>query len=139
MKNCWIVIGLSLIITSCGPGDPFGYVQVSGKVTYEDDSLIPAHRIAVMFNPQAAPLDPKTYPRPGMAEVNGTDGSFDTVTSHKYGDGIVPGKHTVLIRAFDEQDQQIYVVPSEYSDAATTPLEIDTDQTTIFNFKVKKP
>ena len=39
---------------------------------------------------------------------------FDCVTSYKYGDGLVPGKHKVVIQAADERDGKP-VVPKEYA------------------------
>ena len=73
-----------------------------------------------------------------MAEVNTADGTFDVVTSHEYGDGIVRGKHKVHIQAFDEQNQPSRAVPSEYSHPQKTPLEVDSADSP-YHFKVKKP
>ena len=37
------------------------------------------------------------HPRMGIANV-GSDGKFDSVTSYKLNDGLVPGKHKVVIQ-----------------------------------------
>ena len=78
-----------LFLAGCGGGDPFSYVKVSGKVTYEDGSLIPVESLELTFFPQSGPIDPKTYPRPGLAGVDKATGTFSFVTSHKAGDGLV--------------------------------------------------
>lgn len=127
-------------VTGCGGSDPFDYVPVSGKVTYEDGTRIP-DRLQVTFVPQTPPIDKKTYPRHGLAEIN-DDGTFDRVTSYKPGDGIVPGRHKVLVQAFTKDDDASDAVPPEYNDIDKTPLEIDTADYSPdkpFHFQIAKP
>ena len=50
----------------------------------------------------------------GMANVD-SNGEFDCVTSYKYGDGLVPGTHKVVIQAANERDGKP-VVPKEYTE-----------------------
>ncbi len=127
-------------MVGCGSNEPFGYVAASGKVHYDDGSLIPAQHIEIHFLPQAASIDAKTHPRPGIAYPNIADGVYQSVTSHKPGDGIVSGKHKVLIRTFDAAGNEVALVPKQYGDAATTPLEIDTQQQRApYDFAVPKP
>ena len=133
----WL-LALSLSsLTGCGSGDPFSYAQVSGKITYDDDTLIPENLI-LKFHPQSAPLDTKTYPRFGSAAVDKTTGTFDTVTSHKFGDGLVRGKHKVTVLATDLRPLPPNLVPREYSDPDKTPLVVDTAEQP-FVLRVKKP
>jgi hypothetical protein len=122
----------------CSRSSPYDLVAVSGKVTYEDGSLIPADSIMLKFNPEAAPLDAKTHPRMGIAMVNVSDGSFEFATTHKHADGLVAGKHKVLVVAYGKDGQADEVVPQEYRHPATTPVEIDTDKLP-FDIKVRKP
>jgi hypothetical protein len=130
---------VALWLAGCGT-DPFSYVDVTGSVRYEDGSPIPAAFMTVTFESQSEGVDEKTRPRPGMAVVK-EDGTFGDVTSspQAVGKGIVPGKHKVVIRAFDEMEAQLDVIPPEYSDVTTTPIEIDTDEKTHFELKIKKP
>lgn len=130
---------LAFLLAGCGT-DPFSYVDVTGTVTYEDGSPIPADFMTVTFESLSEGIDEKTHPRPGMAVVD-KGGSFGQVTSspQAIGEGIVPGKHKVVIRAFDEMEEQLDVIPPEYSDVTTTPIEIDTNETTHFDIKIKKP
>jgi hypothetical protein len=135
-----VILGFLILVAGCGGGDPFGYVDASGKVTYDDGSLIPAERIEVHFVPQGGAIDEKTHPRPGLAYPNVADGTYADVTSYKPGDGIVRGKHKVLVRTFDASGNELPLVPKTYTDVATTPLEVDTEQQKPpYNFTVAKP
>ena len=95
-------------------------------MTYDDGSLIPGERIDVVFypeggiRPQGEARNSKTSRRVGRATLNVADGTFDSVTSFRYGDGIVPGKHKVVVEAPG-------MIPREYASAATTPLVVDTE------------
>jgi hypothetical protein len=131
-------IGLAMLV-GCG-SEPYSMVQVTGKVTYEDGSVIPAKRLRVVFVPQAQAVSAAVHPRPGEAEVNVADGVFQTVTSHKYGDGLVIGKHKVQVISLDENETETNAVPKEYRNADTTPLEVEVGSgKTEIELKVKKP
>jgi hypothetical protein len=108
----------------CGSGGPFQYGAVQGTLSYEDGSVIPAGGIRLKFVAQDAPAVTGSFPRPAIANLN-TQGHFDCVTSYKYGDGLVPGKHKVAI--LDAKDKQgKLLVPEEYTHITTTPLIVDT-------------
>jgi hypothetical protein len=130
----WAVV---VLVAGCS-GEPFPYTQVSGRVTYEDGSVIQAPRVKVTFVSQAPPLDGKTVPRPGVAEVDPATGKFQTVTSHTYGDGIVRGEHKVLVEALSATNVRLPLVPPEYANIAKTPLHVDTKDSP-FEIKVPKP
>lgn len=132
------VAGLALCTFGCGPSQPFELVKVAGSVKYDDGSLIPADSITLKFEPQVAAVDSKTHPRKGYCMVNVTDGTFDTATTHKYGDGLVAGRHKVLVVAIANDGRITEVVPDEYRDPATTPVEVDTAESP-FEIRVKKP
>src|SRR5689334_11786753 len=99
---CVILAVAVLCAVGCSSGQPYDIVKVSGTVKYEDGSLIPAESILLKFVPEAEPIDAKTHPRKGMAQVNVADGTFDSATTHKPGDGIIAGKHLVLVGAYDK-------------------------------------
>jgi hypothetical protein len=125
---------MSGAISGCGSDSPFDYVPVQGKVTYEDGSLIPGS-FQLRFQSLAPPIG-TAHPRPAMAEVK-SDGTFDVVTSYKYGDGLVPGRHKVVI-AYATDAAGRSLVPEEYTTVMATPLEIDTADSPL-EIKVPKP
>jgi hypothetical protein len=112
-------------VVGCGSQNPYGTVPASGKITYQDGSLIPAARIDIEFISQNPPIDAKTHPRPGVALVEPSDGSF-VVSTYEFGDGLIQGRHKVTVSAYDEKRNRVKGVPASYADPATTPLEVDT-------------
>ena len=134
----WAAGCLLAFLAGCGAKEPFQHVPVSGKVTYDDGSLIPVDGLMLMFIPQTGPIDPKTYPRPGTAVVDKATGTFSSATTHKANDGLVRGKHKVTLFAPNNRPLTPSVVPPEYGDPAKTPLEVDTANQP-FELKVRKP
>ena len=95
-KLQWAVLLTAAFCVGCDDGNPFDYVPVSGKLSYEDGTPIPAGGIRLRFYLQdVGPID-GAYPRPGMANVD-QSGSFPNATSYNYGDGLTPGKHKVSL------------------------------------------
>src|SRR4051812_1368903 len=120
----------------CGSGSPYSYVKVKGKVTYDDGSPIPSNGLRIRFAPLNAPNVENAVPRPAYARFD-DQGIFDSVTSYKYGDGLISGKHKVAIEAADGPPNKL-VVPKEYQSTSTTPLVIDTADSPL-DIKVPKP
>ena len=127
-----------VVVAGCSKSgdDPFGYTKVSGTVTYEDGTKIPG-TVYICFSSESPPIGNK-QPKQGMATL-GKDGEFHEVTSHKYGDGIVRGKHKVTLCGDNNSRLPPSVVPPEYCDVKKTPLEVDTDNPGSFTLKVRKP
>lgn len=129
----FLVCGLAL---GCGSGSPYSYVKTAGKVSYDDGTPIPSGSLRLQFAAQDAPAVEGAHPRPAIANVN-AQGEFDCVTSYKYGDGLIRGKHKVAIeQAADSKGKPL--VPKEYTSMASTPLLVDTD-TLPFDIRVPKP
>jgi hypothetical protein len=120
----------------CGSGSPYKYVKVKGKVTYDDGTVIPPKGLRLRFVPLDAPIVENATPRAAFALFD-DQGNFDSVTSYKYGDGLIRGKHKVAIEAADGPPKQL-VVPKEYQSTSTTPLMVDTAEVP-FEVKVPKP
>ncbi len=132
---------LALVVcgsTGCGQDDPFAQVKVRGTLTYDDGTLIPADMIILKFEPLAAPLNAQTHPPSGMSYVNVADGTFDVVTSYKYDDGLVRGRHRVLVVATAASGDATTLVPAEYTNSDSTPLVVDTAELP-FRIVVHKP
>ena len=119
-------------------GDPYAYRRVSGTVLYENGEVLPADLLTLTFIPLAPPHSPRVFPRPGFAIVDPKTGAFKSVTSRKPGDGLVKGVHKVLITGVNGVPLPENVLPLEYADFKTTPLEIDTEAGD-FNLRVKRP
>jgi hypothetical protein len=92
--------------------------------------------VRLHFDAQDAPVVENAHPRPAVANVN-EKGEFDCVTSYKYGDGLIPGKHKVAIEQALDRDGKL-LVPKEYTSIATTPLVVDTNDSPL-EIKVPKP
>jgi hypothetical protein len=137
MRNTFVVLCL-LTAAGCGAREPFDYVKVRGKVSYEDGSLIPVDPLVLTFYPQDNTPKGKDYPRPGTATVDKASGRFDAVTSHMVGDGVVRGKHKVTLSSPGPAGLPPSMAPPEYCDRNRTPLEVDTADSP-FDLKVRKP
>lgn len=120
----------------CGSAGPYDYVEVSGNVTYDDGSKIPLSSMRLMFVPLEAPEVAGAHPRRAMANVD-ADGRFDCATSYKYGDGLIPGRHKVVIEAPAAVGGKL-VIPTACLSETTTTLEIDTENLPLA-IKVPRP
>src|SRR3954462_4522935 len=134
IARCCLISCLALCL-GCGSDSPFKYVRASGKITYEDGSPIPGG-IRLMFVPENIEAKGNSHPRLGMADVD-SSGKFDCVTSYKFGDGLVPGKHRVVIQGAADR-AGIAAVPKEDTSAETTKITVDTGNLP-FDIKVPKP
>ena len=138
MFRSFLLLSISIGFAGGCSSEPFDYVSASGSVTYEDGTLIPAERIVVTFVPQLEQVEGKVNPPSAVAEVDPVDGTFDVVTSHRFGDGMLAGKHKVQVVALDAMQNPTAAIGREYSNASETPLEVDTANRP-FHLKVRKP
>ena len=132
----FLLILLCGLTVGCGSGSPYSYVKTTGKISYDDGTPFPSGAIRLQFAAQDAPAVEGSHPRPSIANVN-AQGEFDCVTSYKYGDGLIRGKHKVAIEQAADPKGKL-LVPKEYTSIASTPLLVDTDSVP-FDIKVPKP
>jgi hypothetical protein len=125
-----------LLCLGCGSGSPYDYEKVHGRITYADGTPIPSGGIRLHFAAQDAPPVEGVHPRPAIAVVN-EKGEFTCVTSYKFGDGLIPGRHKVAVQQAVDQEGRL-LVPREFTSIATTPLVVDTDDAPL-NLQVPKP
>jgi hypothetical protein len=136
-----VVAMVSGSISGCGRTHPFDMEQVSGVVTYEDGSLIPAERIVIRFEPLSEAVSEQVHPKAATSVVDPADGSFGKLSTFRYGDGVVSGRHRVLLVAVaggGADANQKPLIPPEYGDPDKTPLEVDTADSP-FKFSIPKP
>lgn len=132
------VSAFALLLAGCGgTGSPFPSVPVSGKVTYEDGSLIPVQGMKIYFHCLEPPKN-GMHPRPATVGV-GADGMFKDVTTYKYADGLVLGKHKVTL-FWLENGKVKTKIAKQYADPSKTPLVVEvTDWGQFLDIKVPKP
>ena len=121
-------------VSGCGPSNPYPVEKVSGKITYEDGTPIPASRLILVFVPQVQSVDPKTPPHKGRAEVNVKTGEFGSVSTFGFRDGIIRGEQKVFVEAVGTRK----LVPGKYASEQTTPLKVNSSESP-FTLKVPKP
>jgi len=133
-----VAVLAALVAAGCGTQEPFPLVQVRGTVAYEDGTVIPAEPLVLTFYPQRPMLDPETHPRPGMALADPATGEIWDVSSHRASDGLVAGVHRVTLTTLERTPLPGDLLPAEYADPGTTPLEIDTAKLP-FRLLVRRP
>ena len=133
---CLLMLLSSVPMTAgCGSPGPFSYVPAEGTLTYEDGSPLPKSGIQLKFFALDAPEKENANPRPAIAHVD-AEGRFDLVTSYKYGDGLVPGRHKVAILYAKNNGESL--IPREYASSVKTPLVVSTDDVPL-EIKVPRP
>ena len=126
-----------LLLAGCEQ-PPYKTVPVSGKVTYDDGTPIPAQRVRVQFVPLVAPVNAKQYPHPGNAELS-PDGTFANVTTWKYADGVIPGPQKVIIQPLDNKEHLTAAVDPDYTtNKSPLTLEVTAGMPPV-DLKVPKP
>ena len=141
-----LVVGLALLLLpGCGGGGrKEGLAPVTGQITY-DGQPVPAGHIYF-------------YPVDGKRSSSGSieaDGKY-ALTSYTSGDGALIGKHKVVIDAKEPgaplpnpDDPDAFkpgaikpparILPAQYYDQATTPLEVDVkDEDNVIDFPITK-
>lgn len=120
-----LLFGL-LIACGCGRHPPFEMVAVTGRILSRDEKPLNCPRLEVVFIPDANESHTGGLgPRPARALVNVANGRFGDLTTWSAGDGVVAGKHKVLVIARDKHGQPHPAVSSKYGSPRTTPLSVE--------------
>ena len=97
----WVAI-LAVLVVGCGKQQT-PIVPVSGTVTYDDGSVVPANQMEVKFLTPAKLIEEESFPPDATARVDTRDGHFPEVTTLQHGDGLGIGQHEVeVVRYGDE-------------------------------------
>lgn len=127
---------LVALCLGCGSDAPFSYIPVSGQLTYEDGTPLPAKGMKLQFEPLDAEPVNGMHPRVATADVDG-QGRFAHATSYKYADGLVPGRHKVAIGYATDENGKL-LVPESATSLGTTELVVDTANLPL-EIKVPRP
>jgi hypothetical protein len=120
----------AVVLAGCGSHNPFDSVPVSGRVTFEDGSPAPVGKI--FFKCLEPPIE-GMHPRVASVPVQ-SDGTFENVTTYKFGDGLVIGRHKVSLVG------DAKAIPKEYTMTTHTPLEIEvTESGQYLEIKIPRP
>lgn len=114
-------------LAGCAP-TPFALGQVTGKVTYEDGTVIPCDRLVVTFHPVERAQVGKDVASFAQAEMNAKTGEILFVTTFKARDGAPLGRHKVTVLALKMNNYggaSNGNVGKEFESPANTPLECE--------------
>ena len=113
-------------------------MPVSGRLTYEDGTPIPAGGIRLGFHRagRAGPTG-RRISAAGAKRWSTLRAIFPACTSYRPGDGLIPGKHKVAIFYATDAKGKL-LIPKEFAHPSTTPLVIDTADAPL-EIKVPKP
>ena len=115
---------------------PFDYLPVSGRITYEDGTPLPVDgTLRLTFYSDAPPVDDKLHPRPGTAFPD-ENGEFSKAMTMRPGDGLVPGTHHVTVGYMGRTTKGI--VPDDYTLKGQSPIVVDTAHQP-FDIKIPRP
>lgn len=131
-------------IGGCRDATPLPLEEVRGTVTYDDGSLIKADKIRIVFEPQGIEAKGKVAPRAAEAYAEASTGAFGELTTWKYGDGALVGRHKVVVTSLQldkrGNGEPTKAVPPVYQQAETTPLEVEVVEggENVFPLKIVK-
>jgi len=133
-----VATAVLVVLSGCDRNaSPFDSVPVTGQVMYEDGSPIPVQGMTIFFHCLEPPID-GMHPRPATVGV-GPDGTFENVTTYKYADGLVLGKHKVSLVS-RKGDKPAPEIPREYSLPDKTPIVVEvTESGQHLEIKIPKP
>ncbi len=127
-----------VLVAGCGDaGPPFETATVSGRITLSDGRRLDPEETIVRFIPQKiAPIDGQ-HPRTGEAHLT-DDGRLAKVTTYKPGDGLIVGRHKVVLESYLSDGTQMF--DARYADSRRTPWEVEVKkgQPNEFHLEIKK-
>jgi hypothetical protein len=113
---------------------------VSGKLTYDDGSPVPGHRIQIVFIPLVPEGQSSNRDRPSIADVNAEDGTFKVASTYEEGDGATVGMHRIMVTVLGLDGKLSDAIPRVFADPRTTPLKIEIeDRKNWIHFQVPRP
>ncbi|HEX2473493.1 MAG TPA: hypothetical protein VHK01_02035 [Lacipirellulaceae bacterium] len=115
-----ILIGLLATVAGCGSRQTY---DVSGVAQYQDGSPISGAVRIIRLEPTD---DTTATIRKAASGYLAEDGTFEMFT-RRPGDGVIPGKYWVTFTVMDKAMGGKSLIPSKYTNAATSPFELVVD------------
>ena len=113
-------------------------IAVSGKVTYEDGSLVPANQIELRFLTQPELVQEKDYPTAATARVDTRDGTFREMTTWQHGDGVIAGQYDVEVIRYGDEDDPGGFEAKSYRGERVWPSKVTVPDKTEFHITIPK-
>lgn len=132
---CFTAAAAATTLAGCGPSGPV-VVPVTGKVTFEDGSLLKGEILTITFTP--AGIGHVEGMASASGDISREDGTFKLMTGAK--EGATTGDYRVTITGMSSYAaQRRDVVAPEYGDFDDTPLKetVEKKGDNFFEFKVK--
>jgi hypothetical protein len=132
------VLAVAGAASGCRKGYQAPTIHVSGKVTYEDGSLVPANRMVVSFlTPQK--LIEENYPPAATGQVDTRDGTFSELTTWEAGDGVIAGPHEVEVVRFGDEKDPGGIKAIDYRGGRVWPNKVEvTPEKTEFHITIPR-
>lgn len=115
-------------------------VPVSGRVTYEDGSPVPANSMELrLLTPQKL-VDEEKYPHAATARIDIRNGAFSAATTWEHGDGVIPGEHEVEVVRFGDEKEPGEVRAKEYRGDRIYPskVTVSADRDNVFHITIPR-
>ncbi len=138
-----VILATSAAVGGCSEASPLPLAEVRGTVKYDDGTLVPADQIWLAFEPQGVGPTGKVAPGAAEAYVDVATGAFKELTTWKYGDGALVGRHKVVVVSMSTDDRgggiPTTAIPKSYQEVETTPLEVEVLEGGDNDFALKIP
>lgn len=127
------VLGVGLVLYWAGttvgkywfaePSSQYAYRPAHGTLTYDDGTPLAHDEIRLTFYPLDVPTRANLGPRAGIT-MPSKDGTFDSVTSLRAGDGLLQAHYCITLTTLAGQPLPATVIAREYASFDTSPLRV---------------
>jgi hypothetical protein len=132
------VLWAAFAASGCNKASRPPTIPVSGEVTYDDKTLVPANTIEVRFLTPQALID-QGCPPEAVARVDTQKSTFDEATTWVHGDGVVAGENAIeVVRYGDEKDSGSSRAKYYRGDDVFPNKVVVSPNNTVFQISIRK-